>query len=231
MVYKSLLKWIVSFLIVDLLFWAFMLFVCTSDSMSCFESIIFGIAFFYLSWIWDSFLNNMPWLVIIGVLSHVVIGALLGWLLRRKQISWIVSIVVALAVVMIPVVISARWQSQKELTRETTTQLWLVSDASRNQIKFNVGQQNGDTYLFETGMGSVNLEAYDTSDTSVQLLRCDDAMNCVSEAVSFSDYLTAKTTCHQDPSTCPYEGLETYPTLFNVTYNPKAILTMDQMLY
>jgi hypothetical protein len=105
---------------------------------------------------------------------------------------WLAGLIAFILLVGAPYVLG-QWQMQKELDRETITQLWLVSDASRQQLKFTVGQDSGDTRLFEEGLVTISLKAYDTSNTRVSLLRCAEAMSCVSETVSFSEYLDVKT--------------------------------------
>lgn len=225
---KSIKIWTIAFLTADLIFWLFIGYGCLVDSISCFETVMFGSYFFYLPF------TLLPLAIppFLWFIMHGLLGALVGWLLRHHPVQWWLASIVSLVVLVGVSYGFGYWQMRQELIRETTTQLWLVSDASRNQLKFTVGQKlSSDLYAFEDGLITINLEAYDTSDTRVSLLRCDDAMNCTGQTVSFSDYLVAKTSCHQDKSTCPYQGLQKYPTLFEVTSNPQAILTMNQMLY
>jgi hypothetical protein len=225
---KSIRTWTIAFLSVDLLFWIYLGFSCYSDTISCLEIVTFGGYFFYLPF------TLLPWPIPAWcyVIVHAAIGAGIGWLLRKHLVPWWLAGIIAAVVLGGTAFGLARWQVNAELKRETTTQLWLVSEASRDELQFTVGKKlSNDNYAFEAGEITIYLNAYDTSDTNVILLRCDDAINCHGETVSFSNYLAAKTSCHQDKSACPYQGLQKYPTLFEVESNPKAILTMTQILY
>lgn len=225
---KSIKIWTIAFLSVDLVFWLYISFSCISDQISCGEIIMFGSYFYYLPFT----LIPLAIPAFLWVTAHGALGVLVGWLLRHHPVRWWLAGIISFVILVGVAYSFSYWQMQQELERETITQLWLVSDASRNQLTFNVGQKlSNDNYAFEDGLVTLNLEAYDTSDTRVSLLRCDDAMNCTSETVSFSNYLVAKTSCHKDKPSCQYEGLQKYPTLFEVTSNPQAILEMSQIVY
>lgn len=225
---KSIKIWTIAFLSVDLVFWILQGVDCLTDSISCQENIMFGGYFFYLPFT----LIPLAIPVFLWVVVHSLLGALIGWLLRHHPVRWWLAGLIAFVLLIAASYVFGCWQLQEELERQTKIQLWLVSDASRDQLKFQIGQKlSSDNYAFEDGPVTINLKAYDTSDTQVQLLRCDVAMNCTHETVSFSDYIAAKTSCHQDKLTCPYQGLQKYPILFEVTSNPKAIAQMSQMLY
>ncbi len=108
----SIRQWILSFLAVDLLIWLLFLWGCVADADSCWESFSFSPLFMYP-------LTTLPLVVLpavgtllgslgvipttiiansVGILSHVLLGALVGFALRKTKIAWFVSIAVAIVV-------------------------------------------------------------------------------------------------------------------------------------
>lgn len=111
-IHPSIRQWILSFLAVDLIFWLLFAWGCVSDNMSCWETFSFAPIIMYP-------LTTIPLLAIpplesllgplgvisstivfvaFGVLTHVLLGMLVGWALRKTRIAQFVSFAVALVV-------------------------------------------------------------------------------------------------------------------------------------
>lgn len=226
MVAKSIKIWTIAFLSADLLFWLLVGYSCIRDSVSCFETVMFGSYFFYLPF------TLLPWAIPVWLWSvvHGLIGVLVGWVLRHHQVRWWLAVIIAWVVLFGTAYGFSYWQMQQELTRETKTQFWLVDNASKDELRFFVAQQLPDGSLsLEDGHITYNLAAFDTSRTTVSLLNCQSDGCSETTGLSYTDYLVAKTTCHKTPQACQYGGLERYPTLFEVTSNPKGIIVMRQL--
>jgi len=107
-------QWILSFLLVDALFWVFIAQGCITDAIGCFESGNFGIFFFYAPfWLLASFVPNIsaidyPLSTIVGatagILGHILIGFSIGHFLRKEPVQWKVSVPISLAIVLIVIV-------------------------------------------------------------------------------------------------------------------------------
>lgn len=198
---KSITIWTLAFLSADLLFWLLILYSCIQDGVSCFETVMFGEYFFYLPF------TLIPVAIppTLWIVAHGLIGALVGWLLRRHPVRWWLAGIIACVVLFGTSYGFGYWQGQEELKRETTTQLWLVDQASSSQIQFHTAQRLADgTLKVDDGYITYNLAAFDTSHTKVDL---GTAM------LSYKDFLAANTG----------------PILFEVTSNPKAIISMRQI--
>lgn len=212
---KSIKIWTIAFLSVDLLFWLLVGYSCIQDSVSCFETVMFGSYFFYLP------LTLLPLAIppFFWVIMHGLLGAVVGWLLRHHPVRWWLAGIISLVVLVGVSYGFGYWQMQQELTRETKTQLWLVDNASKDELRFFVVQQLPDGSLeVEDGHVTINLAAFDTSQTTVSLLNCQSDTCLETTGLSYTDYLSAMSS-----------GLEEYPTLFEVTSNPQSIITMRQL--
>lgn len=107
-------QWIISFLLVDALFWIFVAQDCFSDAVGCFESSNFGIFFYYAPfWLIASAIPdissiNYPLSTIIGaitgILGHILLGFGTGHFLRREPVQWKVSVPISFAIVLIVIV-------------------------------------------------------------------------------------------------------------------------------
>lgn len=224
---KSIKIWTISFLSFDLLFWLYVGYSCIADPISCSEIAMFGGYFYYLPF------TLLPLTIPIPIWSiiHGLIGALIGWLLRNHVVRWWIAVIISGALLFGTSFVLSQWQLHKELDRETITQVWVVNDASSSQLQFSTAKKLSDGKLdIEEGEITLYLESYDTSHTKVDLLTCDQP-NCTDDiTISYKEYLEAKTTCHKNKATCPYKDLGTFPTVFEVTSNPKEIITMRQII-
>lgn len=225
-IHKSIKTWTVAILVVDLLFWLYLLgFGCAMDRVSCSETIMFGSWFYYLSF------TLLPLAIppFVWEVAHVALAVVVGWLLRHHPVHWLIAFVVTGVVVFGTIYGFGHWQMQLELKRETATQFWMVDQASTSAIQFHTAQQvAANTFKADAGQTSFNLAAFDTKHTQVKLLTCDQT-NCTEQAVSYRDYLAANTACKKDQDSCAYYQLGKSSTLFEVTFNPKQIILMRQI--
>lgn len=223
---KSIIIWTIAFLGVDLLFWILIGVSCIRDAISCQENAMFGAYFYYLPF------TLLPWAVPLWLYSiaHAALGAVIGWLLRNHPVRWWLAGLIAGAVLIGGAYALSSWQVGAELKRETKTQLWLVENASKDELEFSIARQQADGSIqIEDGRITFMMAAYDTSKTVVSVLNCPTDSNCTETVdLTYTDYLVAKTTCRKTPPQCLYSGLASFPMLFEVTSNPSAILTMQQ---
>lgn len=102
----SVRQWVLSFLAVDLIFWLLVGFGCVTDPISCLETWSIGSFFFYFPMIFlpmpsldvGGIALSTFLIPLFGIVSHVLLGLLVGWALRRTKIAQFVSFAVALVV-------------------------------------------------------------------------------------------------------------------------------------
>lgn len=103
----SVRQWVLSFLAVDLLFLLLTGWGCVTDASSCFESWSIGAFVFYfpvtillMPFLGSASMNAVSGFLIpaLGIVSHVLLGILVGWPLRKTKVAWVVSAAVALVV-------------------------------------------------------------------------------------------------------------------------------------
>lgn len=238
-------QWVLSFLLVDLVFWLFILGTCAVSPVDCLESSTFGPYFFYLPWSlipqlwlqnftseWISVLSPIPLLILI----HAVLGIVVS-LVWRKPVRWWVSISFAFIFIFSSAAVFTYVESKNELARETTTQLWAIYDIQDEYIKSTKVEMapcegdntcpNGYRLNFDEGYGEWFT---DNKNAEVTLIQCPAEGGCAADyKTTFDDYLAIRSQCQEDPLTCTVYGIGGDYDLFNVTFNSKGILHMEQV--
>lgn len=141
-IHPSVRQWAVSFVSVDLIFWALLGFGCVTDPVSCFEALSFAPLFYFPAFgalpessFLLSFLGTLGpvgvTLVVtaLGVLAHALVGAGVGWVLRKREVPWLLSVVVSSAVVFGFTYATAYYAFRAETARETA-----VAPPTRSEI-------------------------------------------------------------------------------------------------
>ena len=131
--HPSIRQWVFSFLAVDLIFWMLFAWGCVTDANSCWESFSFAPIVLYplttfpliaVSSV-QSLLGRLDVIpttivfVAFGILTHVLLGTLVGWALRKTKISPFVSFAVALVVLIGTTCAVTYYNFQAEMARES----------------------------------------------------------------------------------------------------------------
>ncbi len=246
----SVAQWALSFLVVDAAFWLFLVGGCLVNRVECLETFTFGPYFFYLpiALLLDAVSPVIPSLsaipfpaavALIGMLgaaSHALVGGLIGWLLRARTVSRIVSVAVSITVVLGATYGFVVQQQREEMQRETVTQLLEIVDPAADSFSYREVTETLTpegpgpvAFATEEGLGWQHLE--NTSRTKVQLI-CNSPV-CADVAVDgmveigWDAYVSAHAACKVDRTTCPYYSIGVYD-LFDVMMDPKGILVMTE---
>lgn len=240
-------QWILSFLLVDLLFWLLILGSCALSPIDCLESATFGPYFFYLPWSlipqpwWPNFSSD--WISIMSpvpfwILIHVGLGFLVSkvW---RKPVKWWASIFFALVFLIASSILFGTLEYKQEMARETQTQLWVIYDISGSHVKGAQAQMtlcDGSEGNCPGGFHLAIEEGYaewliaDSSDAPVTLIQCVEPDGCTPNyETTFEDYLAIREACLEDLLACPVYGVGGEFDLFQVTFDPRRILKMEQV--
>mgnify|MGYP006919655060 CR=1 FL=1 len=127
-VHPSVRQWVLSFLAVDLLFWVLVGWGCVSDPVSCLETWTFGSYFFYFPVIFipvpdlgdiGGIATSTYLFPLIGIATHVLFGAFVGWVLRKTSLAWAVSLAVSVVVLFAGSYGAAYYNYQAEMARES----------------------------------------------------------------------------------------------------------------
>lgn len=254
---RSVKQWVISFILIDLAFWILIEVRCFVSPIDCSEMAGFGSYFFYLPWSYilqslpipiESFLLSLAIFGLFGTIIHGLLGAFLGCLFQRKQVSWITSIAIAFLILVVLAFAFTKWEHEKELARETSTELWAIYDFRSgflefSEVKWLTGEEaieaakadgacmieeacapNG--FYIDIEEGRTNWVLRDTEDTEVILIVCPESGCQESEPISFDEYLEAHNLCKEDRLSCPYYNIGNEYELFDVTSNPLGIIKM-----
>lgn len=246
--HPSVRQWALSFLVMDAVFLAFALGSCVLNPVECLETFTFGPYLFYLpvSLLLDAASPALTWLstvpfpamvallMALGASSHALVGGGIGWLLRDRKVSWIVSVIVA---IVLTVGISyglVMEEARKEMQRETTTSLLEIVEPTADAFSYRSVTITGDTpdtldVMVDAGEGWQRLE--NTSRTKVQVIcnveACADvAVNGYVE-IGWDAYVAAHNACKADPTTCPYYSIGAFD-LFDVMMDPEGVIVMTE---
>lgn len=247
--HPSVRQWILSFLAVDALFLLLLIGNCALRPVDCLETFTFGPFMFYLPVVilLDALpilfqpLASMPFwgmmtmVFVLGALSHALVGAAIGWLLRARTVKPVVSFAAALAVLFLATAGTVWMQQREEVARETYSSLWAVEDVSGSMISYHdatvMGLESPSTFELVIDEGTTSLTLDNTDRTKVWLI-CN-AESCTDRSVdgkvqmTFEEYVSVHNACEQDPTTCPYYSIGTLD-LFEVVHDPRGIVTMVQ---
>lgn len=241
------IQWVISFLVVDLIFWILVLGSCVLSPVDCLESATFAPYAFYLPWSlisqpwlpnfasdWMSVLSPIPFLVLI----HAGLGVLAA-MLWKKPVKWWMSISFALIFLIGTSFLLSTLQYQKEMARETRTQLWAIYDIGQNYVKGAQAEMTSCQEEDEFCPGGFRLEIEEgvtewwmenSSDAPVTLIQCSGSQGCESNyETDFEDYLRIREACKDDFVSCPVYGIGGEFDFFRVTFNPRGILEMEQV--
>jgi len=243
---RSIRQWIISVLMFDAIFWLF--FVgsqCVGRAENCGDAMTFGVYLFYLPFSLISF----PWLfglqnqILLNVLSaitliacHTALGALIGWLLRKKSLRWRVTIPLVFLLLVSLILGFERWTSQQEIARETYQQLWVIDDISDSVISYRVADwpaSNAPETPWTIEDGEISLALQNTDRTVVKVLcfspDCPSGMVDGHVIMTFEEYKKARAMCqiadNRLNGSCPYYNIGQLD-LFDVTVDPLGIKTM-----
>ncbi len=248
-IHSSVRQWVLSFVAVDALFFLLLVGNCLWRPVDCLEAFTFGPFMFYLPAVMllDALpvlfqpLASMPFwamitlMFVLGALSHALVGAAIGWLLRARTVRPFVSFAAALAVLFLTTAGIVWMQQREEVARETYSNLWAVENVSGSMISYRdatvTGLESPSTFELRIDEGTTTLTLDNTDRTKVWLI-CN-VESCTDEAVdgkvqmTFGEYVAVHNACEQDPTTCPYYGIGILD-LFEVVHDPRGIVTMVQ---
>ncbi len=108
-------RWVYSFLLMNFVFVLFCLFNCVVDPVSCSEAVMFGSVFFYapafvvVQYIPppSNFVGTILFFLL-GIGVYAGIGWGIGYLLRKRLLSWFVTIPAAFVVTVVMITIALR---------------------------------------------------------------------------------------------------------------------------
>lgn len=216
-IHPSVRQWVLSFLAVDGLFFLLSVGSCLWRPVDCLEVFTFGPFFFYLptALLLDAlylaiqplaalpFWGTITLFLIFGILSHALLGAIIGWLLRNRKVGPVVSFVAAIVALALLTFGFAKQQEREEAARETYVSLWAVEDVSETMISTHdatiLGAQSPSTFELVVDEGTTTWNLENTSRTEVWLI-CN-AASCDDEAVdgkvrlTFREYVAAHDAC------------------------------------
>lgn len=231
---KSVKQWILSFLIIDAAFWLWVGGTCLFDSVECADTWAFGSYFFYLPW--STLLGFLPAAAffISMILSHALLGAILGVILQKRPLHLLVKICIALVVLIGISVLFGNIERQQEIERETSTHLWKITDSTESSISYQTAQwlnrpdaPNGFELLIDDWQGTQYLE--NTNETVVKVLcyreGCADEEADGYVTITYAEYVEARNLCLESPLDCPYYSVGS-TDLFDVTISPVGIVLM-----
>lgn len=231
---KSIKQWILSFLLIDFVFWVWVGSTCLFRSVECADTLAFGSYFFYLPW--SALLGFFPSVAFFTaiILSHALLGAILGVVLQKRRLSWVVTICSALVVLIGVSILFGNIYRQQEIERETTMHLWKITNATENFISYNTAQwftrpeaPNGFELKIEEGEGTQYLE--NTNETVVKVLcyheGCADEEVDEYVTITYDEYVVVRDLCLAFPLDCPYYSVGS-TDLFDVTLSPVGIVLM-----
>lgn len=249
-IHPSVRQWVLSFLVADAAFLVLLLANCAFRPVDCLETFTFAPYLFYLpvvlliDWLPNVAqpLASMPFwgtvavLFLLGALSHALLGAAIGWLLRGRKVAPIISFVVAVAVVVLMTLGFSAQQAREEAARETATSLWAIERVSKSMISYHdatiVGADSPSTFELIVDEGTTTWNLENTGRTEVWLI-CNVA-SCEDEAVdgkvwmTFDEYVAVHNACAADPTTCPYYSIGVLD-LFEVVHDPNGIVRMVEV--
>jgi len=109
--YKSERQWAISFLSTDLSFWLLMLGGCIFDAAGCGVGLGFAVAGFYAPFgiftplFGDTYMREIISMGVVGLLVHFIAGWTIGWILRKRRVSWRTSIAASFGIVIATTII------------------------------------------------------------------------------------------------------------------------------
>ncbi len=241
---RSVRQWTVSFLVIDAAFWLWVIGTCLFNNLECADTWAFGSYFYYLpfstiNFPWYASVTTQTGVVVASFLTlvacHAAVGAVIGWLMKDKALSWVKSILISFAIVLIAGFVQGSIATTQEIERETYTQLWSVYEIDESSVTFKVAEWQVDAdvntpfYVEEEGENWQALE--NTEQTVVKVLcmsdRCKQEEDSY-EVMTFDEYLAARRACLDAPIDCAYYSIHVTPDLFDVTYNPTGIVLMQE---
>lgn len=249
-IHPSVRQWVLAFLGVDALFWLLVLGSCALNPADCLATVTFPPYLYYFpaAKLLDVLpsvippLASLPFsgmivlLAVLGAASHALVGALVGWLLRRTPVKPAVSFGVAAAVLVVTTFGFARSMQRAEIARETQTSLWAVETASLSMVSYHdatiAGADSPSTFELIVDEGTTTLYLENTDRTDVWLIcnapSCEDEASDGKVRMSYDEYVAVHDACAADPTTCPYYSIGILD-LFDVTHDPLGIVSMRQV--
>lgn len=260
--FNSTKQFALSFLFIDFLFWLFVAGTCVFKTEDCADAGAFGPYFFFQPWSEiiggffppiTSYAAYMTLIVVVFSLMHGILGAILGFLLRKNKVGWPVSIVISGAIIFITAFFFTYKTTLREAEETTGTYLWEVTDANDFEITYRDAEwyegdealtqckfhgdcsddqtdTPGGFYLYADKSSSGTYNATLLKNAKIILLNPQEP-GSQSNPISYKEYVEARKTCQTDIENCAYYGIGGEFELFRVTMNDVDGITRMEEVY